>query len=323
MLLLILDKSNLDMSIAEALSVLKPKEYNLYDNYLIIEGFNIFNKINFKKLSFAFIKEIHEIISVADSLDDIKIKISSSNLSKLYKFDFKVKTKGFKFDTYSKLFGSLVWKNIDNSKIKPIVNLTNPKTIFFVLKSDSKYFFTKNVWVNTDNFKLRKNKELPERMPTSTSPKLAKAMINLTGLKNSKIIDPFCGSGGILIEGDLLGHKMTGYDIDKRAFGKAKLNLLHLGLNKVKLEKKNALSLTGNYDAIVTDLPYGKNSKLNHELNLLYSDFFKIAYKHSKILIVGLKEGDYFNLFYKWKIKNFFKIYIHKNMTKLIYVLTK
>jgi tRNA G10 N-methylase Trm11 len=79
--------------------------------------------------------------------------------------------------------------------------------------------------------------------------------------------------------------------------------------------------MKGKYSAIITDLPFGKNSKISDELNKLYSDFFKVSYNHSKIMIVGTPENIDENSFGKWKIKDFFELYVHKSMTKKIYIL--
>ncbi len=43
------------------------------------------------------------------------------------------------------------------------------------------------------------------------SPKLARCMVNLTGVKeNDLVLDPFCGTGGILIEAGIMGARVIG-----------------------------------------------------------------------------------------------------------------
>jgi tRNA (guanine10-N2)-dimethyltransferase len=48
-------------------------------------------------------------------------------------------------------------------------------------------------------------------------PKLARMMVNFTGLKDGTIWDPFCGSGTILMEAAVLGYNFVGSDIDENA----------------------------------------------------------------------------------------------------------
>lgn len=57
-------------------------------------------------------------------------------------------------------------------------------------------------------------------------PKVAQIMLNLSGCKtNDTILDPFCGIGTILQEGVLLGYKMLGSDINKKAILGSEQNL--------------------------------------------------------------------------------------------------
>ena len=65
----------------------------------------------------------------------------------------------------------------------------------------------------------------PELQPTSLHPRLARALINLTGIRKGILLEPFCGAGGILLEAGLMGIKTVGYDIDKIVLKKCKINL--------------------------------------------------------------------------------------------------
>jgi len=57
-------------------------------------------------------------------------------------------------------------------------------------------------------------------------PKVAQIMLNLSACKtNDTILDPFCGIGTILQEGILLGYKMLGCDINKKAIKGSEQNL--------------------------------------------------------------------------------------------------
>ncbi len=64
------------------------------------------------------------------------------------------------------------------------------------------------------------------RNELSISPRLAKIMINLSGVKKGKILlDPFCGIGVILQEALLQEIEVLGIDKDKEAINSARLNL--------------------------------------------------------------------------------------------------
>lgn len=57
-------------------------------------------------------------------------------------------------------------------------------------------------------------------------PKLVQMMINIAGVeKGQALYDPFCGTGGILLEGAMMGITSYGSDIDENAVEQAKKNL--------------------------------------------------------------------------------------------------
>ena len=77
---------------------------------------------------------------------------------------------------------------------------------------------------------------------------------------------------------------------------------------------------SGSVDLILTDLPYGKNTKdIDKDL---YKDFFKILEKYLKKRAV-IMLPKWHKLKTKLKVKHHFSIYVHKSMSKEIYVLEK
>lgn len=145
----------------------------------------------------------------------------------------------------------------------------------------------------------------------SLPPKLAKIMINLAGLDESKIIlDPFCGSGTVVQEALLLGyHKIYASDISDKAVKDTETNLKWLkrnskiaidGVNVFKCDVKELTKKVGQVDAIVTE-PYlgpplrgGEGilflEKLIDELSLLYlaafSQFVKILKSGGMVVFI-------------------------------------
>ncbi|MBW2963361.1 methyltransferase domain-containing protein [Candidatus Woesearchaeota archaeon] len=178
--------------------------------------------------------------------------------------------------------------------------------------------------VSKKGFLSRRAHLLPAGHPTSLHPKLARALVNLTGAKSGEIVlDPFCGAGGILIEAGLIGYKVVGFDIDQIMLKRAKINLDYVGVKDCQLKLKDATTINKHYDYIVTDLPYGRNSKLSEkDLLGLYLKFFKVLKKiRVKRAIVGLPDFvDYSKLIKKagLKVKKEFSWYLHKSLTKKI-----
>ena len=140
------------------------------------------------------------------------------------------------------------------------------------------------------------------------------------------IFDPFCGVGGILIEAALIGLCAEGSDISTLALRKAKANLKHSKVKGVVLRHIDFVQVKGTFPLVVTDLPYGRNTMITTKnIEDIYLQFLsKLHDWHCKQAVIGLP--DYIPL-KKWltqkKIRclHEFSIYVHKSLTKTIFVL--
>tara|TARA_Y100000296_G_C5148838_1_gene245267 strand:- start:327 stop:1328 length:1002 start_codon:yes stop_codon:yes gene_type:complete len=322
-----LSKHNLKLSTAEVLSILQTKEHKLLDNFLIIDSKFDIDKV--KRL--AYTKSVYQLLFTSNKKNLIN-KIKTYNWKSIYKSNFCVQTQNSKQIT-SKTIADIIWNNLVGEGKTPKTKLKNSKTEIHFIFTKTKVIVAQLVSVNQEDFAHRKPHNRPELSPTSLDPRLARAMVNLSGAKlNNTILDPFCGVGGILIEWGLLGGKCIGYDINNIELKKCKINLKHYKIktNQYKLINKDSLTIIKHYNYIVTDFPYGRNSKINKELKQLYSDFLKICKKtiKPKTIVVGVPNFINFKDIIKqtkqknkYKIKHKFKIYIHKSLTKEVYVL--
>ncbi|MBD3208810.1 methyltransferase domain-containing protein, partial [Candidatus Woesearchaeota archaeon] len=168
----------------------------------------------------------------------------------------------------------------------------------------------------------RKNQNRPAPHPTSMHPKLARAMVNLAG-RTKNILDPFCGSGGILIEAALMHKQATGIDIDPAMITRAKKNLEHYH-GTARLIVGDATSTEAQADAIITDLPYGRNSKAAR-LNELYAAFLDQAKNITRKLVIAFPErvdGEALLNRRGWDASQRFTWQLHKTLTKEIFTAT-
>lgn len=160
-----------------------------------------------------------------------------------------------------------IWRSVK----KPRVNLENPKTGIELFFYGDKAYCGLLVFENKEDFESRKSHLRPFPSPSSLHPKLARALVNITGIKENEILlDPFCGAGGFLIEAGLMGIKTIGYDIYKITAEGCKKNLDYYKIKGCKIKSRNALEIDDKFDCVVTDLPYGLNSNvlLRHEKGL-------------------------------------------------------
>ena len=133
-------------------------------------------------------------------------------------------------------------------------------------------------------------------------PKLAQILINFAQVKKTKfILDPFTGSGTILMEAILMGYtNIIGSDISSQAITNTKTNLnwlakkYQLDISKIKLTQIDAIKLNKKImppiNAIITEPYLGpprgqiSPSKTLAELNSLYSQALE---SFTKILLPG------------------------------------
>jgi tRNA (guanine10-N2)-dimethyltransferase len=304
-----LSKSNIELAKHEVLSFAKTKHFEIYDNLLITDAIsNFYSRLGYTNAVYELLFKCRE--------TELEKEINNFNWNAIYEENFFVRTIG---KENSRELGSKIFNKLKN----PIVKAKNTRTeIFFFYKEN--LVFTGHLIYKSDKSYLKRKAHLrPEMHPTSLNPGLAKACINLTGLSRGNLLDPFCGSGGILIEAGLMGFNVTGYDIDEKQIKRANINLKSYEIKDFLLEVKNALSLNKKYDCIVTDLPYGKNSKVDN-LKETYFSFLKKSEKTTKNMVIIFPDFSNPEKIIKktnWKIKTNISQYIHKSMTKEIFSL--
>ena len=160
-----------------------------------------------------------------------------------------------------------------SKKVK--INLTDPDERYRVFIGKKAFVGRELAEIDRTQYEKRKNRFLAFSSPISIHPRLARAAINLTvKSKGSKIIDPFCGTGTLLIEAAMMGMDTYGSDLSDKMIVGSRMNLERLG-QKAKLKQLDVgeISKFGvKFDAIVTDPPYGRSSSTNKEpISTLYS----------------------------------------------------
>ena len=300
-----LNKEDLKLSVAEVLALSNCKNYKLYENLLLISK-NVSERL-------AMTKRVFKVIFVG-SKSKYKRKLVNSRLEMYYK-------KNFALRLHSDLDKEFILKTIWDKLDKPEVDLSNPTTEFHVFVNKGNVIFTKLLFKNQENFEVRKAHNRPELHPSSLHPKLARTLVNLVA--KNEVCDPFCGSGGILMEAGLMGLSIYGYDTDEIMLRRAEINLKHFGIKKVMLRKQDARTFRKHFEAVVTDLPYGKSTK-SDELRKLYLNFLINARSRVKKMVVCFPSFVPHKALLQqtgWKVVHHFSWYLHRNLSKKVLVL--
>lgn len=195
------------------------------------------------------------------------------------------------------------------------VSLDEPELIVYLIFSEKLSFFG---FANRKMSLVRPRKV--EKFHHELDWKLSRAMINLAGLKEGETVcDPFCGTGTTLLEAESMGIHSIGIDFDTKMYDICTQNVSINNFNSkiIKGDFTEMSKLTDQFDGIVTDLPYGRASKISDDPEKLIKEFVSIIPSGKKFTIMckkGLEKG------LKLKISKHYDIYRHKSLTRTILV---
>ena len=211
------------------------------------------------------------------------------------------------------------------NKKKVKVDLENPDVI---IKIFGKYFCKEICKIDRSQYEQRRPMHRPFSLPTTLHPRIARVLVNLAEIKSGEIlIDPFCGTGGILIEAGLVGARVIGIDIKEELVKGCKKNLEHYGIKDYKLYHADMRKIDLEGDAIVTDFPYGRAAHLSDEMERLYCEAFeRIAgwLKKGRKAVIGLSSMEFNSEIEEhFEIEQIHTARVHKSLTRFFYVLRK
>ncbi len=223
------------------------------------------------------------------------------------------------------IIGSSVKRRLPDAK----VSLKNPQKMVIGIIFDDYLLLGFSDYIDRKIWRLRRPRARPFFHPSALYPKFARGLVNLSHVKKGEIIlDPFCGTGSILIEASMIGIDTIGIDISMKMCKGAINNLKHYILESLGIINSDALMLPiKNVDAVVTDIPYGrcassrgvKTPNLLKEFILQAEDtipkgrYCVIVHPNT----IKLDESD------KFEVKERHEVYVHRTLTRAITVLRK
>jgi len=162
------------------------------------------------------------------------------------------------------------------------VNLKKPDVLFRGVIADRFYFGVRVFTVKRGSFDLRRPRYRPFFHPGSMEPRVCRVFVNLARPRaGSVLLDPFSGTGGILIEASMVGCHAIGVDIDGSMVQGSIVNLKSLNCQFLGVIRGDARMIPlreGSVDCIATDPPYGRSTSLKRvELAKLLARFMDEA----------------------------------------------
>ncbi|MEM1580003.1 MAG: THUMP domain-containing protein [Nitrososphaerota archaeon] len=160
------------------------------------------------------------------------------------------------------------------------VDLKNPEyTILFIAQENTTYIGVLVEIKPKKFFYDRVAGRRPFKLPSAMQPDTARCLVNLSRTKpGGRILDPFSGTGGIIIEAILLGYETYGVELKKWIARGSLKNLYHYtpGRGNIVIGDSRQPPFRKGFDGIVTDPPYGRSTTIpDKSLEELMKKFFE------------------------------------------------
>ena len=186
----------------------------------------------------------------------------------------------------------------------------------------------------------RKPTGRPFFQPGSMDPLLARALVNLARVDpgspdspGGRLLDPMCGTGGVLIEAGLVGANPVGTDAQEKMVRGAKENLEHFlgagdeaGFDVARADATRLPLRDDSVDAVVFDAPYGRQSKIEtHRLEDLVEGALgearRVTSRDRRVVVVADRDWRDAAVEAGWTIENRFVRRVHRSLDRHVLVL--
>ena len=190
------------------------------------------------------------------------------------------------------------------------------------------------------DFGTRAPTDRPFFQPGSMDPLLARALANVAGARpGRRILDPMCGTGGVLVEAGLVGADVLGVDAQgKMAAGAAENLARYLAPDRSPgplPEPGRAHTMRGDatalplpddaVDGVVFDAPYGRQSKIaNQPLTDLVAGALAAAHRVApRCVLVADRPWVEAARDAGWTVTDRFERRVHRSLTRHVHVLAR
>jgi tRNA (guanine10-N2)-dimethyltransferase len=184
-------------------------------------------------------------------------------------------------------------------------------------------------WVEvetTRDFETRRPTDKPFFQPGSMDAMLARALVNVAGARRgATVVDPMCGTGGLLLEAGLVGARVLGVDAQWKMVRGAAENLAAYLEGDFATARGDATRLPvrdGAADSVVFDAPYGKQSKVVGDLAALVSGALREAHRIAPRAVL-VADRDWTNEARDagWTVEKCIERRVHRSLVRHIHLL--
>ncbi|WP_276273717.1 TIGR01177 family methyltransferase [Haloarcula litorea] len=189
------------------------------------------------------------------------------------------------------------------------------------------------------DFGDRRPTDRPFFQPGSMDPLEARALVNVAGARpGATVVDPMCGTGGLLLEAGLVGARVVGGDAQAKMVRGSRRNLAS-GLDGDGHPDRAAYPEPGRWDvcrsdaarlpiagdaadAVVFDAPYGRQSRIEGELRPLVAGALAEARRIApRCVLVADREWTDAAREAGWSVADRFERRVHRSLVRHVHVL--
>jgi tRNA (guanine10-N2)-dimethyltransferase len=219
------------------------------------------------------------------------------------------------------------FENLIGVMISGPVSLKHPEVEYRAILSEDKCYFGRVLFmINRSSFDARNPGKRDFFHPGVMMPRMARTLVNIACAKKGDILlDPFCGTGGLLIEAEMLGLYPVGSDFDPLMIKGSIKNAQESGF--LQADATALPFRDGSIDSIVTDFPYGQSVciRKTDTMDKLYADALeeirRLIKPGNRAVIVTHRDiadiaSGYMTVLQKHDQR------VHKSLTRRVLVLT-
>ncbi|WP_435063712.1 THUMP domain-containing protein [Halobaculum sp. EA56] len=197
-------------------------------------------------------------------------------------------------------------------------------------------------WVVAESvrdFATRRPTDRPFFQPGSMAPMDARAYANVAGAGPGRtLLDPMCGTGGVLIEAGLVGSDVVGNDAQAKMVRGARENLARYldgattpagdpagGYALLRGDATDLALRDDAVDGVVFDAPYGRQSKIaRHSLTDLVSEALAEAARVApRGVLIADRSWREAALAAGWRVTDTFERRVHRSLVRHVHVLAR
>ncbi len=165
--------------------------------------------------------------------------------------------------------------------------------------------------------------------PGVLMPRMARALVNISQAKESDLLlDPFSGTGGILVEACLVGIKCVGVDVQKKLVRGARVNLEGLDCTMIAGDARRLPFRDCSVDNAVLDTPYGRSALIRAEskeelLDKGLAELHRVLKPGRRIVVVAERHIEEHITRANFAVREIHTDRVHRSLTRHIFVCMK